>query len=148
MPTRNSEARPIGPLQVQAGLRAEIAERAFDLATPLPEGYNPGFDVDAAGEQSYGSLFPSAFVTYAFGPGSIIKGSYSRRIERPRTFFLNPFPDLSDTTFVRVGNPSLSPEYTDSYELTLQYKFFATLSWRGCSRRGPPCRPASGRGPS
>ena len=121
-------ARPVGPLQVQVGLRAEVAQRAFSLATPLPEGYNPGFDVDEAGEQSYASLFPSAFVTYGFGPGSTIKGSYSRRIERPRTFFLNPFPDLSDTTFVRVGNPSLTPEYTDSFELALQYKFFVTLT--------------------
>ena len=121
-------ARPVGPFQVQAGLRAEVARRAFDLATPLPAGYDPGYDPDAAGEQTYQSLFPSAFVTYSFGPGSIVKGSYSRRIERPQTFFLNPFPDLSDTTFVRVGNPTLTPEYTDSYELTLQYKFFATLT--------------------
>ncbi len=121
-------ARGIGPLQVQVGLRAEVASRSFDLQTPLPEDYNPGYDLDAATSQTYTSFFPSAFVTYSFGPGSIIKGSYSRRIERPRTFFLNPFPDLSDTTFVRVGNPTLKPEYTDSYELTLQYKFFATLT--------------------
>ena len=121
-------ARPVGPLQVQVGVRAESARRNFDLQTPIPEQANPYFDPDAPTSLSYTSFFPSAFVTYAFGPGSIIKGAYSRRIERPRTFFLNPFPDLSDTTFVRVGNPSLRPEYTDSYELTLQYKFFATLT--------------------
>ena len=121
-------ARPIGPVQVQVGLRAETARRTFDLATPLPDGYDPGVDLDAAGEQSYQSLFPSAFATYSFGPGTLIKGAYSRRIERPRTFFLNPFPDLSNDRFVRVGNPSLRPEYTDSYELTFQYKFFATLT--------------------
>ncbi len=121
-------ARPLGPVQVQVGLRAEIAQRAFDLLTELPPAANPFFDPDAETSQSYTSLFPSAFVTYALEPGTLVKGSYSRRIERPRTFFLNPFPDLSDTTFVRVGNPALRPEYTDSYELTLQYKFFATLT--------------------
>ena len=121
-------ARPIGRVQVQVGLRAETARRTFDLATPLPDGYDPGVDLDAAGEQTYQSLFPSAFATYSFGPGTLIKGAYSRRIERPRTFFLNPFPDLSNDRFVRVGNPSLRPEYTDSYELTFQYKFFATLT--------------------
>ena len=120
-------ARPVGPLQVQAGLRAEVAQRAFDLSTEVPEAYRQGLDLSET-EQSYTSLFPSLFVTYALEPGSIIKGSYSRRIERPRTFFLNPFPDLSDTTFVRVGTPNLRPEYTDSFELTLQYKFFATLT--------------------
>ncbi|MGB3542675.1 MAG: TonB-dependent receptor [Rubrivirga sp.] len=121
-------ALPVGPLQVQAGLRAEVAQRDFELLTQVPPTANPFFDPDAETSDSYTSLFPSAFVTYSFGPGTLVKGSYSRRIERPRTFSLNPFPDLSDTTFVRVGNPNLRPEYTDSYELTLQYKFFATLT--------------------
>ena len=121
-------ARPLGPLQVQAGLRAEVAQRDFNLLTEVLPTANPFFDPDAETSASYTSLFPSAFVTYTVSPGTLVKGSYSRRIERPRTFSLNPFPDLSDTTFVRVGNPNLRPEYTDSYELTLQYKFFATLT--------------------
>ena len=122
-------ARALGPLQVQAGVRAEYAQRAFNLATPIPDGVPVAPDLDlTATDQGYTSLFPSAFVTYAFEPGTLVKGSYSRRIERPRTFFLNPFPDLSDTTLVRVGSPNLLPEYTDSFELTLQYKFFATLT--------------------
>ena len=120
-------ARGFGKLQLQGGLRAEAARRAFDLSTEVPEAYREGLDLSDT-DQSYTSLFPSAFATYAFAPGSLVKGSYSRRIERPRTFFLNPFPDLSDTTFVRVGTPNLKPEYTDKFELTLQYKFFATLT--------------------
>ena len=120
-------ARGFGDLQVQAGLRAEYAQRSFDLSTEVPEAFRQGLDLTET-DQDYTSLFPSAFVTYAFEPGSLVKGSYSRRIERPRTFFLNPFPDLSDTTFVRVGTPNLRPEYTDAFELTLQYKFFATLT--------------------
>ncbi|PAP76503.1 outer membrane beta-barrel family protein [Rubrivirga marina] len=121
-------ARPLGPFQAQVGLRAEYAQRNFDLLTELPEEANPFIDPDAETSLSYTSLFPSAFLTYALEPGTLVKGSYSRRIQRPQTFFLNPFPDLSDTTFVRTGNPGLRPEYTDSYELTLQYKFFATLT--------------------
>ena len=124
-------ARGFGKLQLQGGLRAEHARRGFDLSTEIPDGFRPpdapDFDPDAT-DQSYTSLFPSAFATYAFEPGSLVKASYSRRINRPQTFFLNPFPDLSDTTFVRVGSPTLQPEYTDSFELTLQYKFFATLT--------------------
>ena len=124
-------ARGFGKLQLQGGLRAEVARRAFDLSTEVPSGFlppdAPDLNLDAT-DQSYTSLFPSAFATYAFAPGSLVKASYSRRINRPQTFFLNPFPDLSDTTFVRVGSPTLLPEYTDSFELTLQYKFFATLT--------------------
>ena len=120
-------ARGLGPLQVQAGLRAEYAQRAFNLSNEIPEVYRVGLGADDT-DQSYTSLFPSAFVTYAIEPGTLVKASYSRRIERPRTFFLNPFPDLSNPEFVRAGTPDLRPEYTDSYELTLQYKFFATLT--------------------
>lgn len=121
-------ARPIGPVQVQAGVRAELASRSFDLLTEVPSlpGIPPVTDTDA--DQTYFSLFPSVFATLPFGPGSLVKGAYSRRINRPPTFFLNPFPSFEDTTLIRVGNPTLDPEYTDSYELTLQYKYFATLT--------------------
>ena len=121
-------ARGLGPFQVQAGVRAEYAQRAFNLSTEIPADFLEGAGDLSDTDQDYASLFPSAFLTYAIEPGTLVKGSYSRRINRPATFFLNPFPDLSDTTFVRVGTPSLQPEYTDKFELTLQYKFFATLS--------------------
>ena len=42
--------------------------------------------------------------------------SYSRRINRPRPWFLNPFPDYTDNLLVSKGNPALEPEYIDSYE--------------------------------
>ena len=121
-------ARPLGPVQVQAGLRAELASRTFDLLTEVPNLTSvPSFTEDDT-DQSYFSVFPSVFVTLPFGPGTLVKGSYSRRINRPPTFFLNPFPSYEDTTLIRVGNPGLDPEYTNSFDLTLQYKYFATLT--------------------
>jgi outer membrane receptor protein involved in Fe transport len=45
------------------------------------------------------------------------KVSYSRRIRRPGTQELNPFPTFFDVQNVFIGNPSLNPEYTDAYEL-------------------------------
>jgi outer membrane receptor protein involved in Fe transport len=45
--------------------------------------------------------------------------SYSRRIRRPGTQELNPFPVFFDQQNVFVGNPRLNPEYTDAYELGL-----------------------------
>ncbi|OZC01748.1 TonB-dependent receptor domain-containing protein [Rubricoccus marinus] len=121
-------ARPVGPIQVQAGVRAEYAKRNFDLLTEVP--VTPGIptvDEDLA-SQSYTSLFPSVFLSYPLAQGSLVKGSYTRRINRPRTFSLNPFPSFEDTTFVRVGNPALKPEYTDSFELGFTYKYFLTVA--------------------
>jgi outer membrane receptor protein involved in Fe transport len=48
--------------------------------------------------------------------------SYSRRIRRPGMWELNPFVSSSDPNNYFSGNPSLRPEYTDSYELSfIQY---------------------------
>ena len=111
-------AVPFGSkFEAQAGLRAEVADRGFVIDS---EG--------AANDFSYESLFPSAFVIYKLGPGTSVKGSYSRRINRPGTWFLSPFSSPEDVTTSRRGNPNLRPEYTDSYELALQYKFAVTLT--------------------
>jgi outer membrane receptor protein involved in Fe transport len=48
-----------------------------------------------------------------------LKVSYSRRIRRPGTQELNPFPVFFDQQNVFIGNPRLNPEYTDAIELGL-----------------------------
>lgn len=121
-------AREWGRLGVQAGLRAEAATRDFALATAVPVLPNvPEIDLTDTSFE-YQSLFPSAFATYTFAPGSLVKAAYSRRIERPRARRLNPFPSYDDTLSVRVGNPGLRPEYTDAVELTFQYLYFLNVS--------------------
>ena len=96
-----------GKLELQAGLRAEIAERDFSLDG---ESY----------PHSYSSLFPSGLVSYTINNTSTAKLSYSRRIRRPNTQELNPFPSFFDVNNVFFGNPELGPEYTDAIELGLQ----------------------------
>ena len=121
-------AREYGKLGVQAGLRAEAATREFTLSAEPPAFPGvPPVDLDDT-SFSYQSLFPSAFATYTFAPGSLVKASYSRRIERPRARRLSPFPTFEDTLSVRVGNPQLRPEYTDAYELTFQALYFLNVS--------------------
>ena len=50
-------------------------------------------------------------------PGESVRLAYSRRIQRPQIFYLNPFRNTADTLNVSYGNPRLKPETTDSYEL-------------------------------
>ena len=101
-------SRNAGKVQVQAGLRAEHASRNFQL-------------VDAAEEfpYDYGSLFPSGVLMYNPSEATQLKASYSRRIRRPGTQELNPFPSFFDLQNVFIGNPELNPEYTDAIELGL-----------------------------
>jgi ferric enterobactin receptor len=98
-----------GRLQLQAGLRAEHAHRDFVL------GDGEAFPF------TYRSLFPSALASTKLGANSEAKLSYSRRIRRPGTQELNPFPVFFDAQNVFFGNPNLGPEYTDAIELGLQH---------------------------
>jgi ferric enterobactin receptor len=91
---------------LQAGLRGEYANRTFSLSTK-----NYPYD--------YSSLFPSAVALYNIDQATQVKASYSRRVRRPQSNELNPFPTYFDADNVFFGNPDLSPEYTDAYEFGL-----------------------------
>ncbi|MEO6527443.1 MAG: TonB-dependent receptor [Gemmatimonadaceae bacterium] len=99
-------SRPVGKAELQGGLRAEYANR--DFALTLPAKSYP---------YHYTSLFPSGVLSYNITPTSQAKVSYSRRVRRPGTQELNPFPSFFDVQNVFIGNPALNPEYTDAYEL-------------------------------
>jgi outer membrane receptor protein involved in Fe transport len=64
--------------------------------------------------------FPTIHVSRKITESQQVQASYSRRIDRPREYFLDPFPNFSDQQTMRMGNPELEPEYTDSYELNYQ----------------------------
>ena len=65
----------------------------------------------------YTSLLPNASISYARKPGNTLRLAYSRRIQRPQIFYLNPYENRVDKFNVSKGNPELNPEFTDSYEL-------------------------------
>ena len=47
---------------------------------------------------------------------SVILG-VSRRIRRPRSWFINPFPSRSSITNIFQGNPDLDPTFSNAYDL-------------------------------
>ena len=109
-------SRGLGAIQVQAGLRAETAWRDVTPGGGLPI------------EDRFTSLYPSAFALWTFEPGTSLKASTSRRVNRPAAASLNPTPRFQDTLLVDLGNPELRPEYTTAVELALQYKFAFTVT--------------------
>lgn len=62
-------------------------------------------------------LFPSAFVSYEIGDGHEIQANYTRRLRRPWGGQLNSFKNINDSTNISYGNPNLTPEYSNAYEL-------------------------------
>jgi len=67
--------------------------------------------------KKYGNFFPSAFLTYELGDFENISLSYSKRISRPRSRFINPFSSLSSNINLFRGNPDLDPSLTDAYDI-------------------------------
>ena len=63
------------------------------------------------------SLFPSAFISYKLNDKNDVQFNYSKRINAPNPFQLQPFPDYSDPLNISVGNPKLDPQFTHSFEV-------------------------------
>ena len=60
--------------------------------------------------------FPSLFFSYKLNKKNQFKANASRRINRPRSWHLEPFISWEDPYTVRQGNPKLLPEYIQSFE--------------------------------
>lgn len=67
--------------------------------------------------KDYIRFFPTAHFTYRFSQMMNVQLGYSRRINRPSFWQINPFGGLSDDRHLFVGNPDLNPMYTDAFEL-------------------------------
>jgi outer membrane receptor protein involved in Fe transport len=101
-----------GAFGCQVGLRGEYTFRLIELMKTAE-----AFSIDRW------DYFPTAHFSYQFVQGKQMMVSYTKRIERPRGWYLEPFETWSDAYNVRVGNPDLKPEYIDSYELGYQSYF-------------------------
>lgn len=102
-------ASELGRLGYQFGFRAEYTDRKIELLET-----NDNYIIDRW------DYFPSVHSSYEFGNGNNVMASYTRRIDRPRGWYLEPFETWYDAYNVRVGNPAVKPEYIDSYEAGYQ----------------------------
>ncbi len=93
-------------LKIQLGVRGEIANTKSDLQS-----------ADTAYYKSYFNAFPTVHIRYDINKAHSLQLSYSRRVTRPSIWQLNPFVDISDKLNHRAGNPNLTPEFVNSFEL-------------------------------
>jgi len=94
------------------GLRAEYTKRNFTSLI-----------LDEKWIYEKPDLFPSIHLSRKIKYGIQLQTSYSRRINRPRGYFLDPFRSKMDQFTYREGNPELEAAYIDSYELNAQKRF-------------------------
>jgi outer membrane cobalamin receptor len=95
-----------GKFGYQLGLRGEYTYRIIESVKQKETSNIDRFD-----------YFPSVHTSYKLPAEQQIMASYSRRIERPRSWYLEPFITWQDAFNVRQGNPNLKPEYIDAMEI-------------------------------
>lgn len=98
-------------------LKGKIDSRLTD--EELVEAF--GFPIDTDFNNNYLGLFPTVNFIYNLatkdGQEESITLGYNRRINRPRGWFINPFPSRSSRTNIFQGNPNLNPAFASAFDL-------------------------------
>ena len=66
---------------------------------------------------NYIGLFPTINLGYEFSETQNLTIGYSRRISRPRSRYLNPFPSRSSAANIFQGNPNITPSYSNGVDI-------------------------------
>lgn len=94
------------------GLRMEETRITIDQQT------SNDFD-----KKNYVSFFPTVNLAYELGEDENVTLGYNRRIRRPRSRFINPFPSRSSATNLFRGNPDLDPSFSNTFDVGYYKKF-------------------------
>ncbi|MFN1218018.1 TonB-dependent receptor domain-containing protein [Chryseobacterium kwangjuense] len=100
----------IGKLAYQVGVRDELSNVDINYLSLDPKKNVP------ATTKNYNNLFPSVYLSYEFAKDNQLLLNYTRRIDRPRSFFMIPNPSYNDNQNIFDGNIDLNPSYVDSFE--------------------------------
>ena len=87
------------------GLRTEITDVKVRLTNT-----NENFDY------KYTELFPTINIGFERTEDQSFTVGYSRRLRRPRFWYLNPFESRSSQNVIYKGNPGLTPTFTNSFD--------------------------------
>lgn len=97
-----------GKLSGRLGLRYEHTEQKVELLLGRGTDFSKGFD----------DLVPSASLGWQLSPMSTLRLGYNMRIYRPGIWYLNPYLDDSNPTYISRGNPNLTSEKTHSVSMS------------------------------
>ncbi|MDY8135523.1 TonB-dependent receptor domain-containing protein [Aquimarina sp. 2201CG5-10] len=95
-----------GKLSYLLGLRVEGTRITIDQQTS-----------NDLSKKNYTDLFPTINLGYELSKKQSLTLGYNRRIRRPRSRFINPFPSRSSATNLFQGNPDLDPSYSNAFDL-------------------------------
>ncbi len=96
----------------QLGLRAEYVDRLVEQRAT-----NEKYPLQRL------DFFPTLHLSHRFANNLQLQFGYSRRVNRPSGWYLNPFPLYINQYTIMKGNPDLLPEFANSLELNMMKSF-------------------------
>lgn len=96
-------------LEAEIGLRVEYVDLQYDVDPNHNTYQSDGYD--------YFQPFPNARLTYKINDRNKLSAFYTRRVDRPDEVDIRIFPKYDDAEIIKVGNPALQPQFTNSFEL-------------------------------
>ena len=98
-------------LSFMAGLRAEQVNITSNLIT-----------LDSIIPNNYFKIYPTLHLVYELNQKQELQLNYSKRVRRPDSDEMNPFPEYSDPRNMEAGNPLAKPEQIHSIEFGYHFK--------------------------
>ncbi|MBX3257729.1 MAG: TonB-dependent receptor [Chitinophagaceae bacterium] len=95
--------------EAELGLRLEYVKIRYNV--------NPGHSTYKSDGYSYTQPFPNLRVAYKLNDNNKLSVFYNRRVDRPNEVDIRIFPKYDDAEIIKVGNPALRPQFTNSIEL-------------------------------
>lgn len=95
--------------EVEAGIRAEYVGVNYLV--------NPNHPTYKSNGYNYTQPFPNVRLAYKFNDRNKLSVFYNRRVDRPNEVDIRIFPKYDDAEIIKVGNPALSPQFTNLFEL-------------------------------
>ncbi len=95
--------------EVEAGIRVEYVGVNYLV--------NPNHPTYKSNGYNYTQPFPNVRIAYKFNDRNKLSVFYNRRVDRPNEVDIRIFPKYDDAEIIKVGNPALSPQFTNLFEL-------------------------------
>ena len=94
--------------ETEIGLRMEYVKLNYEV--------NPNHNTYKSDGYNYTQPFPNIRIAYKINDFNKLSFFYNRRVDRPNEVDIRIFPKYDDAEIIKVGNPALKPQFTNSVE--------------------------------
>jgi outer membrane receptor protein involved in Fe transport len=95
--------------ELEAGLRVEYVDLRYSV--------NPNHPTYKSSGYSYAQPFPNIRLAYKIDNMNKLSVFFNRRVDRPNEVDIRIFPKYDDAEIIKVGNPALRPQFTNTLEV-------------------------------